>query len=209
MKFIIKKIKICKSRELDIYIPLRVPKQLTAIEPIVWDKAILGNTIAYEFLKKLFLLASELNPHEIIHIPTHPIEFNEYKEIWKHGIFDMDIVLVNYHSTQIKAKEIYKAIKTKSNFTKSFREIITEHNDVIYPNYWQTDKKLSTKRFKSILIISANMDVFCKLACDIDHLIGMEDGEQYNFDYHIHEDFIGTANDNGFNFLYYHKEENL
>lgn len=37
-------------------------------------------------------------------------------------------------------------------------------------------------------------------------MIGMEDDEEYNFDYHVHEDFIGTSEYNGFNFLYYHRK---
>lgn len=40
-------------------------------------------------------------------------------------------------------------------------------------------------------------------------MIGMEDDEQYNFDYHVHEDLIGTSKDNGSNFLYYHRKDNL
>lgn len=209
MKFIIKTVTLYKDKELNIYTPLKIPKQLTAIDPMVWDKAILGNSISYEFLKKMFLLASSLNSHEMIYIPTYPIKFNEYRESWNYGIFDMDIVLVNYHSTQLKNKEIFKAVKMNSTGAKKIREITFENQSIKYPEHWQTHKKFSTKRFKNILIISANRDVFLKFACDTDGFVGMEDDEQYNFDYHYHEDLIATAKDNGFNFLYYHNKKNL
>jgi hypothetical protein len=209
MKFKIKRVILHENKELDIYIPLKVPKQLTAIDPIVWDKAILGNSIAYEFLKKIFILASSLHSHEIIYIPTYPLRSNEYRDIWEYGIFDMGIILVNYHVTQLKAKELYTAIKMKHKFTENIREVFIEDNNISYPHYWLTDKKLSTRRFKDILIISANGDVFLKFAGDTDHMLGRKDDEQYNFDYHLHEDLMGTSKDNGFNFLYYHSKQNL
>lgn len=82
------------------------------------------------------------------------------------------------------------------------------HYEKKYPNYWLINRKLTTKRFKNILIISTNRDVFLKFIHDTDRFIGIEDNEEYNFDYHCHEDLIGTARDNGFNFLYYHKKDN-
>lgn len=208
MKFIIKKVKLSEENELDIYIPLKIPKQLTAIDPIVWDKAILGNSIAYKFLKEIFIMASNLKHHEIIYIPTYPLNFNEYRYIWNYGIFDMDIVLVNYNSTQLKAKEIFKAINIKNSVSQDFSEISIKDNDTRYPDYWLIDKKLNAKRFKNVFIISTNRDVFIKFACDIEYMMVEEDYEQYNFDFHIHEDLIGTSKDNGFNFLYYYRKEN-
>lgn len=97
MKFIVKKVKIYPNKELNIYIPLKVPNQLTAIDPIVQDIAILGNFVAYEFLKNMFSLAMSLDLNEIFYIPTKQLKTNEYREIWKYGIFDMYIVFVNYH----------------------------------------------------------------------------------------------------------------
>lgn len=208
MKFNIKKVKLSEKKEFDIYIPFEVPKQLTAIDPIVWDKAILGNSIAYKFLKEIFIMASNLKHHEIIYIPTYPLNFNEYRDIWNYGIFDMGIVLVNYHSTQLKAKEIFKVINIKENVSQSFSEISIKDNNTRYPDYWLTDKKLNAKRFKDVFIISTNRDVFIKFACDIEYMIVEEDDEQYNFDFHIHEDLIGTSKDNGFNFLYYYRKGN-
>jgi len=205
MKFKIKKVMLYGNKELNIYIPIKVPKQLTAVDPIVWDNAILGNSIAYEFLKKLFVLAANLDSKEIIYIPTHSMKINEYKD----GIFDMDIVLLNYHATQLKAKEIFKAVKTKSIFTEYIREVIIEDNNIVYPDYWLTDRKLSARRFKNTLIISTNRDVFLMLAYDAGRMTGIEDNEEYNFDSHIHEDSIGTSENNGFNFLYYHKKDNI
>ncbi|MCY6958549.1 hypothetical protein [Clostridium brassicae] len=208
MNFKVKEVRLHGNKKLSIYIPIEVPKQLTAIDPLVGDKSVLANSIAYKFLRKLFILASSLNFQEIIYIPTNSIALNEYRDIFKYGIFDMDIVLVNYHATQLKSKEILKAIKMKRGFTEYFKEIFVEDNNLIYPDYWLTDQKLSTKRLKNILIISTNRDVFLKFACDVDSMIETEDSEQYNFDYHLHEDFIGTSKDNGFNFLYYHRKEN-
>ena len=207
MKFIVKKVKIYSNEELNIYIPLKVPNKLTAIDPIVQDIAILGNSVAYEFLKNMFSLAMSLDLNEIIYIPTKQLKINEYREIWKYGIFDLDIVLVNYHGTQLKAKEIFKAI-TNNNYSHSFKEISLHNYEKNYPERWLIDRKLTTKRFKDTLIISTNRDVFLKFIHDTDWFIGMEDDEEYNFDYHYHEDLIGTSKDNGFNFLYYHKKDN-
>lgn len=139
-----------------------------------------------------------------IYIPTYPLNFNEYREICNYGIFDMDIVLVNYNSTQLKAKEIFKAINIKNSVSQDFSEISIKDNDTRYPDYWLIDKKLNVKRFKNVFIISTNRDVFIKFACDIEYMMVEEDDEQYNFDFHIHEDLIGTSKDNGFNFLYYY-----
>ena len=209
MKFKVREKILHGNNKLYIYVPLKIPKQLTAVDPIVWDKAILGNSTAYEFLKKMFILASSLEAQQLIYIPTNPIKLNEYRDIWEYGIFDMDIVLINYHAVQLKAKEIFKAIKEVNTVSEELKDIAIEETHIQYPNHWLTDGKLTTKRFKNILIISTNRDVFLKFAYDTRHMTGMEDDEEYNFDYHIHEDLIGTSEDNGFNFLYYHKKENM
>jgi len=209
MKFQIKKVKLNKKSELDIYIPLEVPRQLTAIDPIVWDRAILGDSAAYRYLKELFIIASNLRSQEIIYIPTYPLIFNEYRDIWSYGIFDMDIVLVNYHSTQLKAKDIFKAIKINNGISEHFSEINIKDSSTRYPESWLTDRRLNSRRFKNIFIISTNRDVFMKFAFDTDYMMVDEDDEQYNFDFHLHEDLIGTSEDNGFNFLYYHRKENV
>jgi len=209
MKFKVREKILHGNNKLYIYVPLKIPKQLTAVDPIVWDKAILGNSTAYEFLKELFILASRLQSQQLIYIPTNPAKLNEYRDIWKYGIFDMDIVLINYHGVQLKAKEIFKAIKETNIVSEKLRDIAIEETHIQYPNHWLTDRKLTTKRFKNLLIISTNRDVFLKFAYDTRHMTGMADDEEYNFDYHIHEDWIGTSEDNGFNFLYYHEKENM
>lgn len=209
MKFKVRKTILHGNNKIYIYVPLKIPKQLTAIDPIVWDKAILGNSIAYEFLKKMFIFASRLEPQQLIYIPTNSIKLNEYRDIWEYGIFDMDIVLINYHGVQLKAKEIFKAIKEVNTISEEVKDITIEETDIQYPNGWLVDRKLTTKRFKNLLIISTNRDVFLNFACDTKYMTGMEDNEEYNFDYHIHEDWMGTSKDNGFNFLYYHKKENM
>ncbi|WP_291579718.1 hypothetical protein [Clostridium sp. UBA6640] len=209
MKFKVREKILHGNNKLYIYIPLKIPKQLTAIDPIVWDKAILGNSTAYEFLEKVFILASRLESQQLIYIPTNSIKLNEYRDIWEYGIFDMDIVLINYHGVQLKAKEIFKAIKEANTISEELKDMAIEKNNIQYPNRWLTDGKLAAKRFKNLLIVSTNRDVFLKFACDIEYMTGMEDDEEYNFDCHIHEDLIGTSEDNGFNFLYYHKKENM
>lgn len=208
MKFKVREKILKGNNKLYIYVPLKIPKQLTAVDPIVWDKAIIGNSIGYEFLKKMFVFASSLDTQQLIYIPTNSAKLNEYKDIWEYGIFDMDIVLVNYHGVQLKAKEIFKAIKEANAVSEEVKDIPIEEADIQYPDDWLTDRKLTTKRFKNLLIISTNRDVFLKLAYDTKHMTGMEDNEEYNFDYHIHEDLIDTSKDNGFNFLYYHEKEN-
>ena len=137
MKFNIKKVKFSKERELDIFIPLEVPRQLTAVDPVVWDMSILGDTFAYRYLKELFLIASNLAAQEIIYIPTYPLVFNEFRDVWSYGIFDMDVVLVNYHSTQLKAKDIFKAINVKNSISEHFREIEVINSRIRYPENWQ------------------------------------------------------------------------
>ncbi|ADL51186.1 hypothetical protein [Clostridium cellulovorans] len=209
MKFNTKKVMLSKNREVYIYIPLEVPRHLTAIDPIIWDRAILGDSSGYRYLKELFLVASNLRAQEIIYIPTYPLIFNEYKDIWSDGIFDMDIVLVNYHSTQLKVKDIFKAINIKNNISEHFREIRIKDSSTRYPESWLTDRRLNARRFKSVFIISTNRNVFVKLAFDTEYMMVDKDDEQYNFDFHIHEDLIGTSEDNGFNFLYYHRKENI
>ncbi|GFP75527.1 hypothetical protein [Clostridium fungisolvens] len=209
MKFNVKKVKLSKKRELDIYIPLEVPRQLTAIDPVVWDIAILGDSVAYKYLKKLFIAASNLKSQEIIYIPTYPNDSNEYRDIWSYGIFDMDIVLVNYHSTQLKAKDIFNAINTKNSISEHLKDINIKNSSTKYPEDWLTDRRLNARRFKNTLIIYTNRDVFIKFAFDTEYMTVDNDDEQYNFNVHLHEDLIGTSKDNGFNFLYYHKKENV
>lgn len=57
--------------------------------------------------------------------------------------------------------------------------------------------------------MSTNRDVFIKFAFDTGYMMVGKDDEQYNFDYHLHEDLIGKSKDNGFNFLYYNRKENV
>lgn len=140
MKFKIRDVILHGNKNLKIYIPEKIPKQLTAVDPIVWDKAIMGNSIAYEFLRKVFILAANLNSQEIIYIKTKPITSNEYRDIFKYGIFDMDIVLVNYCGTQLKPKEILKAIKIKSIPAEYQKEVIIENNNIKYPDHWRLEK---------------------------------------------------------------------
>lgn len=209
IKFKVKRVLLHENKKLDIYIPIKVPKQLTAIDLIGWDKSILGNSIAYEFMRKLFLVAADLKNEQILYIPTNYIRFNEYRDLWECGIFDMDIVLANYHATQLKPKEILRVIKSRNILSEYIMEINPQDTNIIYPENWLTNRKLSTKRFKNLLIISTNKNVFSMLAADSNRMTGMEDNEEYNFNHHIHEDSIGTSQDNGFNFLYYHRKENL
>lgn len=182
---------------------------MTAIDPISWDKAILANSIGYEFMRKLFLVAADLKYEQILYIPTKSMKFNEYKDLWEYGTFDMDIVLANYHATQLKPKEILKAIHSKDLLNEYIIEINIQDTNIIYPDNWLTNRKLSTKRFKDLLIISTNKNVYSMLAAYSDCMTGEEDNEKYNFNDHIHVDSIGTSKDDGFNFLYYHRKENL
>jgi len=208
IKFEVKKV-VLHNKELQIYIPLKIPKQLTAIDPVIWEFAILGNTIAFEFLQKIFCFASQISSNEIIYIPTKTLKYNEYKNIWRYGIFDMDIVLINYHALQIKSKEIDKAISISKKIKGKETDKILDTKNIQVPRHWLGDRKLCTKRKEKVLIISTNRDVYSQFAYEMKYLTGFKDSEDCNFDYHIHEDRIGTSKSNGFNFLYYHREENI
>lgn len=209
MKFKVKEVMIKKDKVFKIYTPMKIPMQLTAIDPIGWDKVILANSIGYEFLIKVFTLASKLKYRELIYIPTNPLKKNEYKNFFEFGIFDLDIVLINYHEVQLKDKEIFRIIKEERVLKNYIKEIIIEDLDIEYLEYWLIDRKLSTKRFKNTMIISTNRDVFMHLAKDSEKMTGEKDNEDYNFNSHIHEDSIGTSEYNGFNFFYYHRKENI
>ena len=64
--------------------------------------------------------------NSFIYIPEKVLKYNEHKDIWNKGIFDMEIVLINYHSIQISTKEVEKLLYSVSN-KKGVTEKIEEN----------------------------------------------------------------------------------
>ena len=208
MRFQLKEKRI-RDKILKMYIPLKVPKGLTAVDPIQWDLAIIGDVESFEFLEKVFLISAELRENECIYIPTVKSIPLEYREIWKMGIFDLDILIVNRSHTHIKEK-VWETMVEGLRYIKGevIQYLPTKIEVEKVPDFWLTDRRLSATRRGKKFILQTNSITFEKLAYDIRvGMTGFKNEESYNFQKHIHEDWIGTRKDNGFNFLYYFIDE--
>ena len=205
MKFTLKKHKL-GEKIVSIYMPINIPRGLSAVDPISWDLAILGDTEAFEFLRTIFLIAAELKANECIYISTVKNRSIEYRDIWRAGIFDLDILMINSSHTHIKSK-IWERLIDGIKYTKgNVVQIIPQKEQVEEtPKFWLNDKKLNTIRRGKYFVLQTNSVSFERLSYDLDSgMTGFRDSEEYNFDFHVHEDFFGTREDNGFNFLYHY-----
>lgn len=210
MKFEVKKVTLGDSGDITVFIPINIPNQLSVVKPVRRTTCIIGNSVAFEFLKKIFYIVANIKEKGFIFIPTKPLLENDFKKYYDVETFDMDIVLVNYHSLHIKPKDIKRVISICEKVKGDIRQICTENLEIKKaPNFWLTGRKLTTRKQGKTFIISTNRNVYFKFVFDLDCFIGYEDDEEYNFYDHIHEDYrIGTSMSDGFDFVYHYKENN-
>lgn len=207
MRFYYTLIHINSEKKIKMYVPMDIPKQLRAIDPISYTRVILGNSEAFKFLKEIFNIAAQINEEgALFYIPNQSITPKQLREIWPVGNFELGLLIKNYHLTQLDKKEVLHVIDKYKKVTRKSEtcfDILEQRNSKAETNYWEINKKLCTKSYNKVFEISTSREVFLRLAHDVSTFIGLKNDPIYNFDYHRHEDNIGTKEDNGLDFYYY------
>lgn len=206
MKFMVKAVKLKEDKSVYVYIPKQIPQQLRFIDPIEYTKIIMGNAEGFTFLKELFtIIASDKEKNRLFYLPNRAPENERYRQWFKIGIFDLDLVAFNYHSIQLDNKDIAKTIEHLKHVKCEEEEI--ELAEAVYKcqPLFKTRGKLSTKVFGKYFIIAGNKEVYSQLAYDSNRFRDYEDKETYYCEAHVHEDAIGSSKDNGLDFWYYYE----
>jgi hypothetical protein len=207
VRFKVKEVLLHGARKVSIYCAECVPSQLRFIDPVEYTRVILANSEGFKYIRDVFIVAAANEIKDsIFYIEDNSMLHGEYEEWWKIGRFHLDMVIFNYHSIQLDAKEIARAINLSRNVAGISKEITIPDIKMENKNHWLINKKLCTKSYKDKFIVSGNRDVLLQLAYDAEGFVNVEDDEEYNMGYHTHEDMIGTKEYNGMDFFYYHQK---
>lgn len=204
MKALKKRVYDKKYGKIIVYELLDVPMQLRFADAARYQRVILGNSNAFDYLRKVFILAASLNDEKsIIHIRDNSMHGERYEEWFQEGMFHMDLVVSNYHIFTAKPKYI-KRIVDKSKKVLG-EELILEYKDMKLTDipYWAFENTQQVKSYGKYMIFSSNKLGYLDLARSANRLIGLKDVETYMCDFHIHLD-DNTSTD----FWYYYESHN-
>jgi len=193
------------AREVKILRPETICHDIVVADGDEGYLLLMSNGTGYSKLIDIFALATSLESNEIIH---YPLEF-AHSDAYKYAFPTLknhyrDIALFNFNTTQINAKDLSTALKTKV-----YREIRLTRQIVLsekHPDRWKTEHKLTVKSMGQLLIISGERDVFTAMAQSCADLSEFGDYIKYNNDPpHQHHDLDeNTAKSVGIIFYYWH-----
>ncbi|WP_379138325.1 hypothetical protein [Paenibacillus sp. sgz500958] len=203
------------NRTISVWIPEVIPDYLWFAEPIVDSRALFGNSEGYRFIRDLLLIAANHKTKDsmfYVPIPQRPhqspyMSIPEMENWYKVGDFELDLVLFNYHFTQLTTKDV-KTILSSLKYLPGVafniepdQQLIRQHIEEW--NRWKLKNTLNTKAHSQYLIISAEKEMLIHLAYQADSFTNIKDDSQHNYHAHTHADLLGTSKNNGLNFFYY------
>lgn len=201
MKALKKKIYDKKIGEVYVYEILDVPKQLRFADAARYQRVVLGNSDAFDFLRKVFILAARVKSEKlIIHIRDNSIHGERYEEWFKEGNFYMDLVVSNFQFFVAKPKYIKRIIDKSKKVPGEKIELEYNDEELIDIPYWKIENTQHIKSHGKYMMFSSNKLGYLDLAYTATRLMGLEDLETYSCDFHIHLD-DKTATD----FWYYYE----
>ena len=209
MGIIKKQISLQKDRKISLLLPETVCPDINATDNSKGFCYLLSNGTGYSILSDVFALAASLEKNELIYYPlefahmdayisTVPTLANHYK----------GIVIFNFNTTKISAKDISAALKAKTYTGESLSRQVSCAED--FPDRWKTRHKLTVKSAGKLLIISGDREVFTLMAQSCAWLSEYgDDNENNNCPPHIHHDWEeNTAKSMGITFYYWHNGGN-
>ena len=94
MKAFKKKVFDKKTGEVYVYELRDIPRQLRFADLARYQRVVLGNSEAFQFLRKVFIIASSIKDEKaIIHTPDNSHHGDRYEKWFKEGMIHMDLVI--------------------------------------------------------------------------------------------------------------------
>jgi hypothetical protein len=195
------------GRKVNILLPETVCPDITVTDDSKGYCYLISNGTGYVTLTDIFALATSLENNEIIY---YPLDF-AHIDAYKHHFSELEnhykgIVIFNFNTTKINAKDISTVLKTKIyKEEKLIRQTVFSEE---YPNRWNTRRKLTVKSAGELLIISGEREVFTSMAQSCANLSKYGDDATYNqYPAHEHHDWDeNTAKSIGITFYYWHSK---
>jgi hypothetical protein len=204
MKAIEKKVYDKKLGKVTVYELTNVPNQLRSGDISWYQKVILGNSDAFEYLKRVFIIASSMKNKKTIIYIKEKSEINRRFDEWlKGGMLHMDIVISNYNSFVAKPKHIKRIIDISKKVIGQEMELNDKDVELKDIPYWKIKNTQHVKSYGKYIMISSNELGYLDLAKDANRLVGLDNKETYMCDFHIHLD-ENTETD----FWYYYESYN-
>lgn len=181
MKFLCKEIMGKRGVPIRMLIPWAVPSCITGLEICNGDSYwLLGDSVGQRFLAKVFSCAANLEQGEFIYIPTSFLPNCELQERFpKQTNTFLDLVLLNYCALPLSGKQIemYLACKT---FREHFVDRASRQGRNYFYESWKIDKRLTVKRSKKHMTISANRYLYETMAWAAEEMADTPDEDASN-----------------------------
>ncbi|WP_430883367.1 hypothetical protein [Fusibacter sp. JL216-2] len=196
-----------KLGEANVYVPCAETKQLRFMDSNEYHRVVLGNAIGYSLLKNIFLIASKAKKvPAIFHIQDNSLTKERYMSWFKEANFQLDFVVINRQTTQIKPKHIKKILKNTANKKSEIVNIEVPLMDEDL-RWWNVENCLDFKTYSKYIICSANEVGFQYLAHEASKFQCIEDYETNMCDDHSHINSCNRKNEDVADFWYYYESK--
>lgn len=150
MEIIKRTITVHGGQEIYVLMPIVMNQSITCGHDNKGFNIIWANGSGYQFLAECFSIAAELKKNEILYLPTHFRDNDEFNQVFTGFECNFNIVCVNYCETQVSSKDIERVLKVKTYS----EEFINRYPKVYrnYPEVWKLYRRLTIKIHKKICI---------------------------------------------------------
>jgi hypothetical protein len=196
------------GKKISLLTPIKLNINITITDDGKGYYYMISNGTGYSFLTEVFALGISLQKNEILYLPFEFSNMNSYETDFpnkeKHY---SGLILINYCTTQIAAKDIICSIKTKTYQNESIAKTCEFSSEPI--NRWKTRHRTTVKAIGSFIIISTNADGFSSFAQSCSNLAEYGDDSKNNeFPPHMHHDWDeNTSKSLGITLYYWQSPE--
>ncbi len=204
MKFKVYTLKL-ENRTYKLYDVINVPEQLRFVDCHGRTKVVLANATGFSFLAKLFkILAISMKENNIIRIKDQSKTYEKFHEWYENGSFHKDLILFNYHKTQVSSKKIKRLLEMIKYRKSKIVEIRVAELEFDASHYWNLKGSLNVNGFKQLISVSSTRYGFLYMAYEASLYHDIEDDENEHF-HHSHLSLMSKSEDK-FDMKYYYEK---
>lgn len=160
-----------------------VPRQLRVVYPQGNTPTILANAMGFDFLADIFkIVSASMKDNCLIRVKDNSKEVERFQAWYPSSTeFHLDMIIYNYHYTQISSKKVMRLLKMLDYSKKKCVDIAVP--DITYDNnkWWKLKGTLNVDKRSNFLTISSNGYGFLYMADEAGRYHNMEDDEEELF----------------------------
>ena len=182
MKFTVYNLQL-ESKMYRFFDVIDVPKQLRVVYPQGDTPAILANAKGFDFLEKIFKIASvSMKDNCLIRVKDNSKDVEEFHNWYPSSTeFHLDMIIYNYQYTQISSKKIMRLLKMLDYSKKKCINITVPNLTYNNNQWWKLEGTLNVGKRSRFLTISSNSYGFLYMANEASLYHDIEDDENERF----------------------------